>query len=187
MKTTEQREECSEKIGTKIKSTNTQESLEIWKPIRGLEYYFQVSNHGRIKSRFKILKPRPLRGYLYIIIEVSDGEFRFRRNIPVHRLVAQEFIENRLERKEVNHKDGIKTNNNASNLEWMSRSENQRHAFALGLHKIPRGRMKFTREQIEEVFSLRKKDWKHKEIAKHLGMGVSTVTHLLLGTRRTKQ
>jgi hypothetical protein len=122
-----------------------------------------------------------------VILEISDGEFRFRRNIPVHRLVAQEFHINRLKRKELNHIDGNKLNNKADNLEWVSREENQRHAYALGLHKMPTGRMKFTKETINSVFTLRKLDWTHREIAEKLGMGISTVTHTLLGSRRSKQ
>jgi hypothetical protein len=132
----------------------------------------------------KILTLRLVRGYYYVIIEIADGEFRFRRNIPIHRLVAQEFCPNPLGRKEVNHIDGNKLNNCSHNLEWVSRSENIRHAFALGLSKTPAGKRKFSDEKIMKVFELRKLNYKHKEIANELGMGVSTVTHILLGTRR---
>jgi len=162
-------------------------SNEVWNPIRGIEYYYHVSSMGRVRSRYKLLTPRAVRGYYYVILEISDGEFRFRRNIPVHRLVAQEFHINRLKRKELNHIDGNKLNNKADNLEWVSREENQRHAYALGLHKMPTGRMKFTKETINSVFTLRKLDWTHREIAEKLGMGISTVTHTLLGSRRSKQ
>ena len=182
------------------KSASTSGSSENWKPIRGLEKYFEVSDKGNVKSlkrtfrsgshmlektkEDRILQQRISRGYKYAMIEISDGEFRFRRNIPVHRIVAQEFCDNRLGRKEVNHKDGDKMNNQASNLEWMSRSENQKHAFAMGLHKRPKGRRKFSDETIGKVFQLRKENKMHKEIAEELGMGISTVTHILLGTRR---
>lgn len=161
-------------------------SCEIWKPIRGLENYYSVSNLGQVRSRKSVLKSRITRGYLYVVLEVADGEFRFRRNIPVHRLVAQEFCLNRLNRKEVNHKDGNKLNNNAKNLEWVSRSENQRHAYSLGLMLKPVGKRKFSDETIKKVFELRQKQYKHKEIASKLGMGQSTVTHILLGTRRAE-
>ena len=178
----------------KIKSKN----IEIWKQIRGLENYFSVSSFGRVRSNERfiekfdglykkeatILKPRKTRGYFYVMLQIADGEFRFRRNIPVHRLVAQEFCNNRLERKEVNHKDGNKENNKADNLEWVSRSENICHARAIGLLGKPKGNRKFTDEQIAKVFKLRKQSYMHKEIAKELGMGVSTVTHILNGTRR---
>jgi NUMOD4 motif/HNH endonuclease len=175
-------------------------STEEWKPIRGLEKYFSVSSHGQVRSvgrsyktggrmvernkDSKILTQRKTRGYNYVVLDVKDGEFRFRRNIPVHRLVAQEFCDNRLSRKEVNHKDGNKLNNHFQNLEWVSRSENIKHAISLGLVTAPTPRRKFTDEQIIEVFNLRRQDLMHKEIAQRLGMGISTVTHILLGSRR---
>ena len=182
---------------------NTKKDSEIWRKIKGLENYFAVSNLGNVKSFARdffagnhmqkkhkeetILRPRITRGYYSIILDIAVGEFRFRRGIPIHRLVAQEFCENRLGRNEVNHIDGDKLNNKAENLEWVSRSENLRHAYALGLHKTPKGNLKFKSEKILKVFELRKQNLKHKEIAEKLGMGVSTVTHILLGSRRSKQ
>ena len=56
----------------------------------------------------------------------------------VHRLVAETFISNPEQKSEINHKDGDKNNNNYRNLEWVTKSENAKHAFAFGL-KISRG------------------------------------------------
>lgn len=55
----------------------------------------------------------------------------------IHRLVAETFIPNDdpVYKKDVNHIDGNKTNNNVSNLEWVSRSDNVRHAYELGLNR----------------------------------------------------
>lgn len=53
----------------------------------------------------------------------------------VHRLVAQEFLENPTEKEQVNHIDGNKSNNYLSNLEWVTRSENVKHAYLIGLKK----------------------------------------------------
>lgn len=64
-------------------------------------------------------------GYLRVIINRKD-EY-------VHRIVASCFVENPRNCKEVNHKDGNKKNNMADNLEWCTRSENNRHAFQTGL------------------------------------------------------
>lgn len=61
------------------------------------------------------------------------------KNYKVHRLVAETFILNQKNKPEVNHKDGNKSNNNISNLEWCTSSENQIHAFKTGLQKIKKG------------------------------------------------
>lgn len=56
----------------------------------------------------------------------------------VHRIVATYFCDNPEHKPEVNHIDGNKSNNRASNLEWVTRSENERHAYRTGLAKPTR-------------------------------------------------
>ena len=69
------------------------------------------------------------KGYRYITL-MSDKK---RKNHYIHRLVAKAFIDNPLEKHEVNHIDGDKTNNHVYNLEWVTHIENEHHAYRIGL------------------------------------------------------
>lgn len=102
---------------------------EIWKDIKDYEGLYQVSNLGRVKSikRNIILKPGfTKKNYSYVILYKSNIATSKR----IHRLVAENFISNPYNKPQVNHKDGNKLNNCVSNLEWVTNSENQQHAFA---------------------------------------------------------
>lgn len=59
-----------------------------------------------------------------------------RKDVYIHRLVALAFLENPQNKSEVNHKDGNKENNNVDNLEWVTSSENKKHAYRTGLRNI---------------------------------------------------
>lgn len=114
--------------------------MEDWKDIKGYEGLYQVSNFGRVKSlerksdcdgriiREKILKTgvnNP--GYKFVILR-KDG---ISKNRMIHRLVAEEFINQKGEC--INHLDGNKLNNHISNLEVCSNSKNRKHAYDNGL------------------------------------------------------
>lgn len=87
----------------------------------------------RKNGRRRLLTPRKhTSGYLRIAYCDGSG---VQLDVFIHRLVARIFIENPKDFKEVNHKDGDKTNNHASNLEWCSRRMNNLHAFKTGLRK----------------------------------------------------
>ena len=98
--------------------------MENWKAISGYEGIYEVSDLGRVKSlkfwKEKILKPKKTNGYLLVSL-YKDGHTK---QLLVHRLVAEAFIPNPQGLETVNHKDEVKTNNVASNLEWMSQKDN---------------------------------------------------------------
>lgn len=124
---------------------------EIWKDIPEYKGYYQASNLGRIKSLDREISRvrngkqhryfRPGRilsptiegcGYYQVLITIKGIEHRHKK---VHRLVASAFIENPLNKKCVNHKDGNKGNNGLDNLEWVTHGENLVHAHKTGLKK----------------------------------------------------
>ena len=119
------------------------------------------------------------------------------RNEYVHRIVAKCFVPNPNGYLEVNHKDGIKTNNSAQNLEWCTRSENNRHAFQIGLrsyehlHKIarmPKFKLrKFSEEQVREIRVLIEEGKSDRNIAQIFKCLSSTIWQIRTGKSYRKE
>lgn len=121
--------------------------MELWKDIPGYEGRYQVSDLGRVKSlpfmqRYllrtgqeafrrtseRILATQPNnKGYLLVHLHLDNTRVAF----TVHGLVARAFVPGCEDT--INHKDGVKANCAASNLEWATWSANHKHAWATGL------------------------------------------------------
>lgn len=131
---------------------------EGWKDIENYEGVYSVSSHGRVKayekkipylrqtnkSFFAIRKERILRPWESKPKGRTEGYYKVRlrkngkdKDCYVHILVANAFIRRPRYKVQVNHRDGIKLNNNVDNLEWVTGSENAKHAVRLGLVKLP--------------------------------------------------
>lgn len=137
---------------------------EIWKAIPGWDGIYEASSAGRVRRVLggrgaragHILRPATnWGGYQYVVL-AHGGVAKTR---TVHRLVATAFLQAEAGRPHLNHIDGVKTNNAASNLEWCSSSENHAHRFrALG-HVSPRGsrngRAKLDEAIVAEIWALR--------------------------------
>jgi hypothetical protein len=124
---------------------------EIWKPVKGYEGLYEVSNLGRVKSLERIVyrkSGKPHSRELEKILGVTNNHYQgvtlhngSGKSCAVHRLVAEHFIPNPDDKPHVNHINGVKHDNRAVNLEWCTPSENERHSFdALGKQGVWAGK-----------------------------------------------
>ena len=134
---------------------------EIWKPIKGYENKYEISNLGNVKSIYLINRQAKIKREKILKQHIVCGYFKIRlsrdnktKNYLVHRLVAETFIDNPENKLQVNHKDGNKLNNNVDNLEWATRSENVNHAWLNGLHEKTRATV---RENMKKATNTLKK------------------------------
>lgn len=158
---------------------------EIWKDIEGYNGLFQVSDLGRVRSiNRKIIRKDGIvyfkKNRVLIPFKTNSGYLRvtllFTDKVPkyhsIHRLVALTFIPNLENKKTVNHKNGIKTDNRLSNLEWNTHSENVLHSIKIGLatynHQTGSNNRYaiLTDEQVINIRNLSKQGLRQKDIRK---------------------
>ena len=140
----------------------------------------KVSNKGNVVS-YKRGEPYPLKvchnncGYQ----QVSAGY----HGSPqlVHRLVADTWIDNPNHYPQVNHINGNKDDNRVDNLEWVTRSENMRHAFRTGLKK-PSGGLKATPIRNVETGEIYESQ---SECARRIGCTQQAISYCLAGKQST--
>lgn len=157
-----------DKYMNEINNTSQKGLNEIWKDVKGYEGLYVVSNLGRVKSIERYVKGRGNGlhkaggGFMKLFnrskyIGVTLCKCNKAIQFYLHRIVADAFIPNPEGNKEVNHIDGNKHNNKVSNLEWVSHSENGKHAYRIGL-KVKKGgtpnkRVRVFAEGIDKKFN----------------------------------
>lgn len=151
-----------------IKCSSKKTSNEVWKNIKENEGRCQISNKGRIKyflSNYpnKITKgSNHNRGYKIGWV-IKNGK---KTNRGIHCLVAEAFISNPLNLREVNHKNGNKKDNRVENLEWCTHAQNMKHAGRTKLLKPQKGEKngmsKLTKKNVEEIRKLKRKHTQEK-------------------------
>lgn len=162
--------------------------MEEWKPIKGYEGLYEVSNLGRVKSlgkgknrnsKGRILKAhKSSKDYLYARL-CKEGKTK---SYYVHRLVAIAFVDNPEGYNEVNHKDENKENNCADNLEWCNRQYNMTY----------NGRAKRVAEKLKKpIFSVDKESglimyWEStREAERCTGISNVSICNCLKGKRNS--
>lgn len=135
----------------------------MWKSIKGYEGIYEVSSAGKVKSlsrriknkggrshvsKERILKPylnKRGKGYYSVILIDANGN---KKNKTVHRLVAEAFIPNPNNLRDVDHIDDCTTNNKVSNLQWLSSGDNTRKSFKISQRM---GRAKLTSKNVKVI------------------------------------
>lgn len=150
---------------------------EIWKPAKGFEGYYEVSNLGRVRSVDRVVAAKGnseklIKGKLLTLHTNKDGYKRTtlcKENKLftkfVHRLIAEVFIPNPDNLPQVNHKDEVKSNNCVDNLEWCTAKYNINYGTAKQRTintKIEKGSI-----YPEEIRSEKKKNYNKKYYLKN--------------------
>lgn len=166
---------------------------EVWKPVVGREFQFEVSSLGRVKalshsvghwSGQRIEKPERIVNQSrhsggYKVVSLRDNRKHY-----VHRLVMAAFVGPADSGQDVNHIDGNKSNNALANLEYCDRLRNVRHAIAAGLQDNAgeaNGMNKYSAKSVREAVQMVRGGASVKAAANSTGVGAATIKQVMKG------
>lgn len=174
------------KNGWKSPDTCPETDGEVWFPVEGYEGLYSVSDRGRIRREYSVRVG--FRKGLFvskpIVSKAGYHRARFCRNgkiewRTVHSVVCRAFIGPRPTKLQINHIDGNKANNSIANLEYVTGSENIRHAIRTGLKPVlvgeKHGNSVYSTEQIASVKMMARQGVSSREISKSLSVKIATV------------
>lgn len=167
---------------------------EIWKEVKGYNGIYFVSNLGKVKSIDHYLEGRLGSGKQtgrilkhqkcykgYLRVSLCKNKIKF--TTGVHRLVAIAFIPNTKNKPQVNHINGIKTDNRVDNLEWCTNAENQIHAVKNNLTNPnnceKHHNSKLTNEQVRTARRMHELGWSNKLLSKHYNITATAMSNIL--------
>ena len=163
--------------------------IRVWKDIKGYENKYKISNYGdvislpRFKKNHSKFQEVPMKkisqkvnkknGYVYVYL-CNDGKYK---NIRLHKIVAENFIDNPNNYNQINHIDGNKTNNRVDNLEWCDCSYNIKDMYKR------KGTYKKDRKIIEEYKKLKS----CKKVANLFNMSSEGIRQVLIRNNVERQ
>lgn len=165
---------------------------EIFKPVIGYDGIYEISNFGKVKSLARkgkgsrntdiILSPGMGGSGYYFVYLCKNGTNKM---FMIHRLVAINFLDNPENKREVNHINGIKTDNRLENLEWVTPSENILHGIRLGIMNTAKGSQKknslFTEDEVRKIKIRLNNGEIGFRIAKELGVDKGVISSIRRG------
>lgn len=153
-----------------------------WKTIDGFDGRYLITPYGNVISTIgdqpKVLKPCLRNGYPSMTLHYKNHTHK---HFTIHKLVAEYFIGKNIKGLQVNHIDGDKTNNKWLNLEYVTHSENMKHAFKIGLQSnkgMNHSRSKLIDDDIREIRKLHKAGRSQGQLSKQYKIAQSTISRI---------